>query len=94
MSPARQNELDALIADTMAFVESVKDGQMQPEPVIEDGVADTMAVANTTKEQPDRIERVDAVVAVLHQALADKSPKPFLPMTWPLHQGARKLRSG
>jgi hypothetical protein len=83
MAPARQNELDVLIADTMAFVDSVKDGQMQPETIIEDVIADTMAVANTTREKPDRTEPVDAVVAVLHQALADKSPRPFSPMTWP-----------
>jgi hypothetical protein len=91
MAPERQNEFDALIADTMTFVESVKDSQMQPEPVMEDGVADMMAVANTIKEKPDPTEPVDAVVAVLHQALADKSPKPFSPMTWPLTSGREEV---
>jgi hypothetical protein len=91
MAPARQNEFDALIADTMTFVESVKDSQMQPEPVMEDGVADMMAMANASKEKPDSTEPVDAVVAVLHQALADKSPKPFSPMTWPLTSGREEV---
>jgi hypothetical protein len=81
MAPAPQNEVDELVANTMAFVNSVKDGQ--PEPVVDDrGVART-AVANTVAVGPDQTEPVDAVVAVLNQALADNSPKPFAPMTWP-----------
>jgi hypothetical protein len=80
MAPARQNELDELVANTMAFVISVKDGQ--PEPVVNDSGVATTAVANVA-EGPDQTEPVDAVVAVLNQALADNSPKPFAPMTWP-----------
>jgi hypothetical protein len=83
MGPAVQYELDELVANTMAFVNSVKKGQVQPEPVVDDRIADTMAVANTTKEELDQIESVDAVVAVLNQALADNSPKPFAPVAWP-----------
>jgi hypothetical protein len=63
-------------------VNSVKKGQGQPEPLVDDRVADTTAY--TVKEKRDQTERaVDAVVAVLDQALADNSPKPFTPMTWP-----------
>jgi len=80
MAPARQNELDELVANTMAFVINVKDGQ--PEPVFNDSGVATTAVANVA-EGPDQTEPVDAVVAVLNQALADNSPKPFAPMTWP-----------
>jgi hypothetical protein len=81
MAPARQNELDELVANTMAFVNSIKDGQ--PEPVVNDRGVATTAVANTVAEKLDQTERVDAVVAVLNQALADNSLKPFAAMTWP-----------
>jgi hypothetical protein len=81
MAPAPQNELDELVANTMAFVNSIKDGQL--EPVVNDGGVATMAVANIVAEGPHGTEPVDAVVAVLNQALADKSPRPFSPMTWP-----------
>jgi hypothetical protein len=83
MAPARQNELDELVANTMAFVNSVKKGQVQPEAVVDARVADTIAVVNFIKEKPDQTEPVDAVVAVVNQALADNSLKPFAPMTWP-----------